>query len=296
MNPDGSSMAAGGRQEAGDRWSHSVLALLKDMGRRGLGRAGLEVRRTTARDELSAWLESEPEATVGDSTWYHVGQMANRWHRPVVPRYRPGRFGDDTRLKYILYFLDVRDCRVLELGPFEGHHSVILEKMGVRQTVAVESRKENIEKCLRVKDLFRLDRTDYVLQDVEQLASGEVPRFASGNFDLVFCCGIFYHLAEPFSFLKWCLSQSSRLFMGTNVVVPESRAREVYYADGEQYDCLYTSEGGIEDPISGMSPRSVCLTEPALIALLHRAGYQTVNVLGHDLQNATPHTTLLAER
>src|ERR1700730_13649948 len=60
-----------------------------------------------------------------------VLQVANRYYRPPVMQHHRSKFGDDMRLKYIADFLDVRDQRILEIGPLEGHHSVLLEKMGV---------------------------------------------------------------------------------------------------------------------------------------------------------------------
>jgi hypothetical protein len=54
---------------------------------------------------------------------------------------------------------NVRDQRVLEMGPLEGHHNIILEKMGVRENIALESRVDNLRKCNRIKDKYRLDCT-----------------------------------------------------------------------------------------------------------------------------------------
>jgi len=80
--------------------------------------------------------------------------------------------------------------RTLEIGPLEGHHSVLLEKMGVRENVAIESRDDNLRKCLRIKEKYRLDHTTFLQQDLERLYSGqEKPQF-NGPFDLVFCLGV----------------------------------------------------------------------------------------------------------
>jgi hypothetical protein len=54
-------------------------------------------------------------------------------------------------------------------------------------------------------------------------------------------------------------------------------------------------EGGLADPISGMSPMSVMLYEEDLLSLLREVGYSRISVLGKDLQNDFPHITILAE-
>jgi hypothetical protein len=53
-------------------------------------------------------------------------------------------------------------------------------------------------------------------------------------------------------------------------------------------------EGGIADPVSGMSPTSIWLYEDDLLRLLQDVGYSRVSVLGKDIQNHSDHITLLA--
>ena len=127
-----------------------------------------------------------PEDEVIRGPWmYHVLQMANRYYRPPTLRYHRSKFGEDKRIKYIAYFLDLRGLRTLEIGPLEGHHSVLLEKMGVQENVAIESRDENLRKCRRIKEKYGLDCTTFLQQDLEWLYSGqEKPQF-DGPFDLV---------------------------------------------------------------------------------------------------------------
>lgn len=226
---------------------------------------------------------------------YHAGCMANRHYRPPELVYKR-MAADDNRLKYILYFLDVRDQRVLELGPMEGHHSVILEKMGVREAVAVEGRPDNLSRCLKTKNVFGLDRTTFVCQDVAELAVGaQKPEFDPG-FDLVFCLGLLYHLADPGAALSWMLTQSSKLFLGTHVPSGPTRPRSLAY---NYRDKTYQGSWIGEDttkPQAGFVDRQFWPDEPSLLRLLRDCGYDRVDVLGHDVQCGTPHVTILAER
>jgi hypothetical protein len=247
----------------------------------------------------SAWPppDSEPpEDEVIPGPWiYHVLQMANQHYQPRTLRYHRTKYGDDQRIKYIAYFLDLRGLRTLEIGPLEGHHSVLLEKMGVRENVAIESRDDNLRKCLRIKEKYRLDHTTFLQQDLERLYSGqEKPQF-TGPFDLVFCLGVLYHVPEPAKALEWFRSQANTLFLGTHFAEPRERSDATYVCNGKSYRVKQWREGGLMDPASGMSPVSLWPYESDLIAMIHDAGYQRISVLGKDLQNGRAHITILAE-
>ena len=268
-----------------------AMSAMKTVLKRGLGAAGFEVRRRSL--QLETFL-ADPPTLANDVPEFHVTQMANRAYRPATLKYRRRPWGDDARIKYLAYFLDVRDQRILELGPLMGHWSVILEKLGIRENVSVEARQGNLDMCLDVKRKYQLHRTQFVLGDVERIAAGDEEPPFQGGFDLVFCVGVFYHLVEPLPFLRWCKAQSGQLFLATHVVYPEELATELYTHDGLSYRCTHQVEGGRDDPISGMSPTSVCLTEPELVRMLSDAGYSRVHVLGHDIYDG-PQTTILAE-
>lgn len=248
-----------------------------------------------------------------DERWiYHVLQMANRHFKPEVMQYHRSPYGDDTRLKYIAYFLDVRDQRVLEVGPLEGHHSVLLEKMGVRENIAIEARAENLRKCERIKEKYRLDRTRFFQHDLEKLAQGVANPSFDGPFDLVFCLGVFYHLREPARALEWFRTQTPTLFLGTHYIeTVEQCGAGTYCYKGKSYRAVVQNEHGHYDKeigrwqhgddagslgeLSGTDSTSILLYEKDLIDLLHDCGFSRIHVLGKDLQNAAPHITLLAE-
>jgi tetratricopeptide (TPR) repeat protein len=251
---------------------------------------------------LPNWIEEPPPV---EPNWiYHAPQMASKFYRPRQLAYGRGKHGEDHRLKYILYFLDVRGQRVLELGPLEGHDSIILQKMGVRELVAIESRPENIAKCNLMKKRHRLDNTTFERQSLIALYEGkEEPVFTPG-FDLVFCCGILYHVPNPAKALSWCRKQAPALFLATHYyepASPESYPKDVFRRgvsslrfEGEEYTGLLIEEE-TADLLSGMSQISVWLGEPDLLRMLGAAGYKNVSVLGKDLQNGRPHITILAE-
>jgi hypothetical protein len=264
----------------------AVKALIK----KSLWTLGYEIRRRPEPDTPA------PTDEVLAGPWfYHVLQMANRNYRPSILQYHRTIYGEDERLKYIAYFLDVRDQRVLEIGPLEGHHSVILEKMGVRENIAIESRADNLRKCQRIKEKYQLDHTQFLQYDLERLYRGDdMPRFG-GPFDLVFCLGVLYHLPDPGRGLEWMRSQSSTLFLGTHYAKGNPMQGIAYSYRGKSYRGREVAEGGIADPISGMSPTSLLLYEDDLLRLIHDAGYSRAWVLGKGVQNDSLHITILAE-
>jgi hypothetical protein len=266
---------------------------VKTLIKKALWRFGYEIRKRNPQ-----WDDSPtPTDEVLTGPWiYHVLQMSKQYYRPNVLRYHRTLYGEDTRLKYIAYFLDVRDQRVLEIGPLEGHHSVILEKMGVRENIAIESRTDNLRKCQRVKEKYHLDHTQFVQADLERLYRGEDAPSFSGPFDLVFCLGVLYHLPDPGRGLEWMRSQANTLFLGTHYSEGNPRRGDIAYSyAGKSYRGHEVAEGGIVDPISGMSPTSLRLYENDLLRLIHDVGYSRTWVLGKDRQNKSVHITLLAE-
>jgi hypothetical protein len=278
--------------------------MLKSAVNRILRRVGFEVRRVEPRpSDLPAWLDMpkipELELPAADPLF----QLANRSYQPPRLLYRRTRFGDDHRLKYILYFLDVRDCRTLELGPLTGYHSVIVEKLGVRENVAVEGREENYRQCLRVTERYRLERTTFVLQDIEALYSARAQATFSGPFDLVLCLGVLYHLPDPARALEWLRAQAPVLFLSTHYVEPaemQRYSRDVfpdvpYTYRGRSYRAKQFPESGLGDPYSGLSRHSLWLYEEDLIRMIQDAGYGKIHLLGRDLQNGHPHVTILAD-
>jgi 2-polyprenyl-3-methyl-5-hydroxy-6-metoxy-1,4-benzoquinol methylase len=215
-----------------------MISLIRRSLKSAVRRLGYEIRNVSGiPDEAPpAWTAIDtpiPDDDVVPGPWIsNVLETVTHAHRPSRLAYHRRHYGEDYRLKYFVSFLDLRGLRTLELGPYEGYWSVLLEKMGVRENVAVEVRAENIEKCRRVKELYGLEHTTIVQQNIEHLYNDREPPRFSGPFDLVFNVGLLYHLPDPARALRWCRSQSSRLFLGTLYVEP-AEARRYFGGGGE---------------------------------------------------------------
>jgi 2-polyprenyl-3-methyl-5-hydroxy-6-metoxy-1,4-benzoquinol methylase len=111
---------------------------------------------------------------------------------------RPGLVGgSEVRLQQITQLIaDVAQApidhlRVLDLGALEGLFAVEFARRGAT-VVAIEGREANLEKIRFAKEILGLDRLELRLEDVREL-----DRRQHGEFDVVLCLGLLYHLDSP---------------------------------------------------------------------------------------------------
>jgi hypothetical protein len=99
--------------------------------------------------------------------------------------------------------------RAVDLGCLEAGFSVELARMGI-DTLGIEAREENIEKCEYVKSNLNLPNLNFAQDDVRNLAK-------YGKFDITICYGLLYHLNDPIQFLKTVSECTTRvLFLNTH--------------------------------------------------------------------------------
>jgi len=113
---------------------------------------------------------------------------------------QPWLMEDLPLLKFTKQFLrmvfpdGVAGKRVVDLGCLEGGYTVEFARQGFA-ALGIEVRESNFEKCQRVKAGTHLPNLTFVHDDVQNLAT-------YGVFDVVFCCGLLYHLDKPRQFVK----------------------------------------------------------------------------------------------
>jgi SAM-dependent methyltransferase len=78
--------------------------------------------------------------------------------------------------------------RVLDLGAAEGRHAIEFARHGAR-VVAIEGRPGHCEKIRFLRDALSLDRLEVIQGDVRELSVA-----THGEFDVVLCLGLLYHL------------------------------------------------------------------------------------------------------
>lgn len=166
---------------------------------------------------------------------------------------------------------------ILELGALEGAHSFILaERPGVQCVVAVEGREGSLRKARFVQNLLAIPNVEFVQANLEHT---DLAQF--GKFDAVFCCGLLYHLPEPWKLLEQLPSVAPVLYIWTQYA-REEEARDV----GPGLRGKIHVEGGADEPLSGMSATATWLTIQSLRDVLGTSGYQRVEVIYDDPAHA----------
>lgn len=159
---------------------------------------------------------------------------------------------------------------ILELGALEGAHSFIFaDRPGMKRVVALEGRETNLRKARFVQKLLNVDNVEFQQANLEQV---DLERF--GKFDAVFCCGLLYHLPEPWLLLKQLPAVAPILFLWT-IYSPDAEAHDL----GNDLRGKIHVEGGPDEPLSGLSPTATWLTLDSLRDLLGRSGYERIEVL-----------------
>lgn len=167
---------------------------------------------------------------------------------------------------------------ILELGSLEGGHTLgLAARPGVERVLGVEGRSENVRKAAFVRQLFGITNVEFVLADLETAQLSKL-----GRFDAVFCVGLLYHLPAPWTLLREVAPVSDHLFLWT-VIADEAQESEVTAGfRGTTY-----REGGLADPLSGLSQTSFWPTRASLIDMLGQSGFTRVQVIETDVTN--PH-------
>jgi len=209
-------------------------------------------------------------AFTADTNGRRVGAVA--WEGK---RDRPQAIPDE-RIELLDKLIGLSGSHVLEVGCFEGIHTIALCDRAARVT-ALDSRVDNVVKTIVRAHLYGA-RPDVVLGDLETLGVGS-PLLSS---DVLHHNGVLYHLSDPVRHLRSVLpATSAGLLLDTHVARPE-QATSVYDVDGDEFRVHEYEEAGTEVPFAGMRSFARWLTVDDLRGVLETAGFE---VLHEDLRH-----------
>jgi hypothetical protein len=182
-----------------------------------------------------------------------------------------GEYDANADLRLARFFDCFPDAAtILELGSLEGGHTfAIARRQGVRNVVALEGRAANVEKARFVQELIGVQNVEFVVGDLENI---EFRRW--GQFDAAFCVGVLYHLRRPWDLLEKVRSVTRRLFVWTHYVTTEDADTSVSGFRGK-----FVPEGGLGDPLSGLSTHSFWPTLESLFDMLEAPGFTRITLL-----------------
>jgi SAM-dependent methyltransferase len=132
-----------------------------------------------------------------------------------------------------------------------------------------KARAANIEKAKFIGSLLGVSNVEFRQANLEHLQLASV-----GYFDAIFCCGLLYHLPEPWKLVSQLPFVAPSLFVWTVYADEDEATIEIDGLRGREY-----VEGGLNEPLSGLSPKSIWLTLPSLLELLKRSGYVQIEIL-----------------
>jgi SAM-dependent methyltransferase len=188
-------------------------------------------------------------------------------------------FGDEYKLRRVVQLVadvagtDFGSLRVLDLGCLEGLYSIELAKRGA-EVVGIEGREANIAKARFAKEALGLDTVEFAQDDVRNLR-GE----AYGEFDVILCLGLLYHLEaeDVFALLEQIGELSRRMaIVDTHVALSGREARS---HGGEAYRGITFPEYAEQDSLwAAIGNRtSFWPTKPSLVNALYRSGFTSVS-------------------
>lgn len=189
-------------------------------------------------------------------------------------------------------FFPGRSVSVLDLGSLEGGLSFEMAREGW-DTTGVEGREANFRKAELIAAYYALPNLRFILKDAKEL-SPEV----EGQFDVILCCGLLYHLDRPIDHLRQLqtmLAPEGLLFLDTHVAPDQDAARygtheaslsePVVVRDGEhEYDGRWWAEPAEGDLRERMwsaisNSRSLWLSRRSLIRALYHSGFHAIDEL-----------------
>jgi tRNA (mo5U34)-methyltransferase len=193
----------------------------------------------------------------------------------------------DKRIVLLNKLLPLRDRSVLEIGCFEGIHT-----MGLLQhtdnVTAVDLRPVNV-----LKTLARLSLSGYSAPVF--VANCEELDESFGRFDVVFHFGVLYHLMRPVQHLKMLSRLADTIYLDTHFA-PEKKANLSVEVDGETYAYAQVNEKGWLDPFSGADPTSIHLSYESLRRAVVAAGFTNTCLLNYRAERNGPRILMFASR
>lgn len=214
---------------------------------------------------------------------------------------------EDGRIDWLHSKVDLRDRTVLELGPFECGHSYMMQKLGAKQVVGIESNSRIFLKALIVKEVLGLDKVELRYGDF-------LPYLRSGppKYDVCVASGVLYHMTNPIELLALASRVSDTLFIWTHYYDEElvSRSRNVQERLTPAGDVAYD---GLSFPVfkyhygtRDLSARTFCggsnefsywMHRDSIITCLKHYGFDEIELaFDHPDHQNGPSVAILARR
>lgn len=188
----------------------------------------------------------------------------------------------DERITKLNSILKLQDKTVLEIGCFEGVHTLGLGMYGAKVT-AIDSRIENVVKTIVRCGMYSFAPTCYVCNVEDEADFQNLP-----TFDVIHHVGVLYHLRDPIDHLLKIKSKARNgLLLDTHYATSEMLNGE-YNSNGKTYKYYRHDEGGRDEVFSGMHDHAKWILLQDIIDLLLATGFEKFSIEKNELQRNGP--------
>lgn len=126
---------------------------------------------------------------------------------------------------------------ILSLGSLEGNLEWRLAKAGAGRVVGIEGSTDNFQKCEVLRQAFPELPIRFMHSDITSL------EIKPGDFDIIYCLGVLYHLEEPQALLeKLRDSRASLLFLTTQLATDPPHRSAIKFRLGPPESIHYGGE------------------------------------------------------
>lgn len=179
---------------------------------------------------------------------------------------------------------------VVELGPADGYHTAALERLGANVT-AIEGNVDAFLRCLILKNALGL-KSQFLIGDFTKAFGAKF----NHKWDVIYACGVLYHLLDPVQFLFDCAESTDNLFLWTHYFDADLVAQVNYETKGfasrsrttvNRYGSSYTyfeksydlSHVELLGYIGGLNATASWLSRDDLLRAIEHAGFKIQKVV-----------------
>lgn len=196
----------------------------------------------------------------------------------------------DERIELLDKLFNLADKSVLEVGCFEGVHTIALSKFA-KEVYAIDSRIENVVKTIVRSHLFGYKPSVFVCDLENDAESSRLP-----TCDVVHHVGVLYHLKDPVTHLLH-LGRIARggMLLDTHYAT-EDMLNSKFEVHGRAHRYYKYGEGGRDEVFSGMYDHAKWLSLSDIQLILGEMGFTDIRVHKDEIQRNGPRVTLFAAK
>jgi hypothetical protein len=191
---------------------------------------------------------------------------------------------DDARITWVNELYPLNNKNILECGPLELGHSYMMSSFGASNITSVEANSYCYMKCLCVKEIFKLNKVELLLGDINQYLLE-----CNKTFDFVLCSGILYHMSNPALLIENISKVTDKVFIWTHIYDKSSNTIHIqkfnedsFEYSGEKYygkRQIYQDNGiSGKQYCGGCNDNSFWLTKESLFKMLNKYGFTKITI------------------